>query len=130
MSYYTTASAIDAKLADLLVEHNLVHEFKTNKHPIVLEVSPDASPEAQMEMYATADGSVSSYDARLRFIFALDGSIEIQTDNRIVVSDALLNKIKNLGKKYLAAYTYAFFADRRNDEELFGGDDEDDESEE
>jgi hypothetical protein len=118
MSYFTTAADIDEKLGDLLFEHNLMHEFKTARHPIVLEVFPDASPAGQMEMFANADGPVSSCDARLRLVFAIDGKIEIRTDNRIVLSDTLLNKIKGLGKKYLAAYTYGFFAERRNREEF------------
>lgn len=116
MSYFTTAAAIDEKLGELLFEHKLMHEFKTGQHPIVLEVFPDASPAGQMEMFANADGPISSSDARLRLVFAIDGKIEIRTDNRVIVSDSLLNKIKNMGKKYLAAYTYAFFAERRNRE--------------
>lgn len=118
MSYFKTAAVIDGKLAELLEEHNLVHHFKVSSYPIVLEVSPDASPAGQMDMLADADGPVSSYDARLRLTFAIDGSIEIQTDNRIVLSDTLLNKIKGLGKKYLAAFTYSFFADCRIREEF------------
>lgn len=118
MSYYATANDIETKLEELLAGHNMVHEFKTKQHPIVLVVSPDASLDAQTEIYSNAEGAVSSYDARLRLLFALDGSIEIQTDNRFVVSEALMNKIKNLGKKYRDAFTYAFFADRCNDKLL------------
>lgn len=69
----------------------------------------DQSPEAQMPIYEESDGNTSSRDSAIRFIFLLDG-IVIRTDNRVVVSDAFMSKIKGLAKKLHAAFCYAYFA--------------------
>ena len=77
----------------------------------MLTISQDASPEAQVALFESTDGSVSSRDAKLRLIFELDG-LKIQTSSRLVLTDALMNKIKGLAKKLNSAYKEAFFADR------------------
>lgn len=64
-----------------------------------------------MALFESTDGSVSSRDAKLRLIFELDG-LKIQTSSRLVLTDALMNKIKGLAKKLNSAYKEAFFADR------------------
>ena len=44
-------------------------------------------------------------------LFELDG-LKIQTSSRLVLTDALMNKIKGLARKLNSAYKEAFFADR------------------
>lgn len=111
MNIYANVAQIENKLAETLAENNLVHTFRTRSYPVVLTISQDASPEAQVALFESSDGSVSSRDAKLRLIFELDG-LKIQTDSRLVISDALMNKIKGLAKKLHYAYVQAFFADR------------------
>lgn len=117
MDFYSNVRALETKLADALVEHNLLHKLKTESYPITMTVTQNQTPAAQMELYSTTDGSVSSNDAVLKFTFKLD-TLEIRTDNRFVISDALMNKIKGLAKKIYAAYTAAYFAEQRNPEKL------------
>ena len=98
---------IEGKLAELLAAHNLVYTFSSDDYPISITVEPNLDPSAQMEMFANDDAGVSSRDAKLRFIFQ-DGNIIVRTDSRLIISDALLSKIKGLAKKmhylYLQAY--------------------------
>lgn len=117
MDFYSNVRSLERKLADALVEHNLLHKLKTERYPITLTVTQNQTPEAQMELYSTTDGSISSSDAVLQFTFKLD-ALEIRTDNRFVISDALMNKVKGLAKKIYAAYTAAYFAEQRNPEKL------------
>ena len=127
MDFYTNVRKLNDKLAMDLEEHNLLHVFSTEKYPLTLTVRQNQAPDAQMEIYSTTDGMVSSQDAVLRLIFKLD-TLEIQTDNRLVISDDLMSKIKNTGKKLRDAYCQAYFAERRNPEsvELYGDPDEND----
>lgn len=111
MKLYANVALIEDKLAETLTENHLVHAFRTDVYPVVLTISQDVSPEAQIALFESTDGSVSSRDATLRLIFELDG-LKIQTDSRLVISDALMNKIKGLAKKLNSAYKEAFFADR------------------
>lgn len=117
MDFYSNVRSLETKLADALVEHNLLHKLKTERYPITLTVTQNQTPEAQMELFSTNDGSISSSDAVLQFTFKLD-ALEIRTDNRFVISDALMNKVKGLAKKIYAAYTAAYFAEQRNPEKL------------
>lgn len=107
--YFIGVRALEDKLAEMLAEKNLLHVMDKNKYPITLTVTQNQSSDAQMEIWANADGSTSSQDSVLRFIFNLDG-IEIQTSSRLVISDALMSKIKGLAKKIHAAYVHAYFA--------------------
>ena len=122
MSYFDNYQNHVDKLADVLSEHSLAHKFDRSKYPITLTISQDVSIEAQMALYTEADGSLSSRDAVLRFIFKMD-SLEIQTNSRLVISDKLMNKIKGLAKKMHYSYLQAFFAER-----MQGGEDCDRES--
>lgn len=107
MNAYANVSLIENKLDELLSENHLVHTFRTSSYPVVLTISQDASPEAQVTLFESTDGSVSSRDAKLRLIFELDG-LKIQTSSRLVLTDALMNKIKGLAKKLNSAYKEAF----------------------
>ena len=89
---------IEGKLAELLAAHNLVYTFSRDDYPISIAVEPNLDPSAQMEMFANDDAGVSSRDAKLRFIFQ-DGAIIVRTDGSLIISDALLSKIKGLAKK-------------------------------
>ena len=111
MNPYANVVLLANKLAETLAENHLVHTFRTRSYPVVLLISQDVSPEAQIAIFEDADSSISSRDAKLRLIFELDG-LKIQTDSRLVISDALMNKIKGLAKKLNSAYKEAFFADR------------------
>ena len=107
--YFIGVRALEDKLAEVLAEKNLLHVTDHSKYPITLTVTQNQSSDAQMEIWANADGSTSSQDSVLRFIFNLDG-IEIQTNSRLVISDALMSKIKRLAKKIHEAYVHAYFA--------------------
>ena len=98
---------IETKLAALLAENNLVHRFYSDGYPISLTIAQSQDPADQMELFEADERSVSASDARLNFIFQ-DGDIIVRTDSRLVISDALLSKIKGFAKKmhylYLQAY--------------------------
>ena len=117
MNYYSQVRELEDKLAKVLAEHKLLYKFQTDKYPITLTVKQNQAPDAQMELYAMNDGSISSQDSVLKFIFKLD-EIEVQTNSRLVMTDALMSKIKGIGKKLRDAYCHAYFADRRNSERV------------
>ena len=56
------------------------------------------------------DGEKSSGDAKIKFIFR-DGSIVINTTGKLFVSEALLNKLKNIAKKLHYLYLQKFRKD-------------------
>lgn len=136
MDYMNAYKTADTKLADLLAQHGLVHTFKVNKYPLTLVISRDASPEAQMALFEN-DESVSSGDARLIFTFPVD-DIGVKTYGRLVMSDALMSKVKGLAKKMHKAYCEGAVAcalgtntdDDDEDEDDIGEDVEADESDE
>lgn len=107
--YFIGVRALEDKLAELLAEKNLLHVTDKSRYPITLTVTQNQAADAQMEIWANADGHTSSQDSVLRFIFNLDG-MEIQTNSRLVMSDTLMSKIKGLAKKIHAAYVHAYFA--------------------
>lgn len=111
MNPYANVVLLENKLAETLADNHLVHTFRTRSYPVVLTISQDVSPEAQIAIFEDTEGSVSSRDAKLRLIFELDG-LKIQTDSRLVLTEALMNKLKGLAKKLNSAYKEAFFADR------------------
>jgi hypothetical protein len=88
----------------------MVYTFKTSEYPITLTVSRNASPSAQMAFFSMNDGA-SSADAKLQFIFKLD-ALEIRTDNRLVIPDTLMTKIKGQAKKIHHAFLEGYFAER------------------
>lgn len=111
MSYYYKACLdLQDKLLDLLNGEGLVFSFHTSSYPITLVVSRDVSPDAQMELFSNADGDTSSVGAKLQFIFKLD-ALEIRTNDRLIISDALMTKIKGLAKKIHHAFLEGFFAE-------------------
>ncbi len=112
MNYYKNLNALEDKLTATLNDEGLVFSLDTSKYPITLTVSHNASPAAQMEFFSTGD-SVSSTDAMLQFIFKLD-ALEIRVDNRFIISDALMSKIKGQAKKIHHAFLEGFFAEQIN----------------
>lgn len=113
MDYYANVQKLENKLSEILCAYNLLFRFNTNKYPIVLTIYQDVSPEAQTELFSVDDGNVSSRDSKIQFIFKLD-SFEIQTNSRVVISDALMGKIKGVAKKLHYSYLQAFFAEYMN----------------
>lgn len=109
MDYYIDFKAHEGKLDKLLTEHGLVYTFRTGDHPITLTISRNAAPEEQMSMLLV-EGATSSPGSKLVFIFDLD-SIEVNTFERLVISDKLFTKIKGLAKKMYDSYCHAYFAD-------------------
>lgn len=108
MDFYQNVKPHEDKLTKLLAEEKMVHTLKTQQYPILLTISQDASPDAQMELFSTRGDGLSSRDALLQFIFKLEG-LEIRTDNRLIISDDLMNKIKGYAKKIYHAYLEGFF---------------------
>jgi hypothetical protein len=111
MRYYDALHVLENKLEKLLDEEGLVFSLHAKSYPITLVVSRDVSPEAQMELFSNADSDTSSIGAKLQFIFKLD-ALEIRTDERFVIPDALMTKIKGLAKKIHHAFLEGFFAER------------------
>ena len=107
--YYANLVSLENKLGETLNNEGMVFTLKTDRYPITLTISPDASPAAQMELFSAYDGA-SSTDALMQFIFKLD-ALEIRTDNRFVISDALMSKIKGQAKKIHHAFLEGFFAE-------------------
>ena len=107
--YFIGVRTLEDNLAELLAEKSLLHTTNTSSYPITLTVTQNQAPDAQMAIWTNSDGSTSSQDSVLRFIFYLDG-MEIQTNSRLVMSDTLMSKIKGLAKKIHAAYVHAYFA--------------------
>ena len=107
--YYANLVALENKLGETLNNEGMVFTLKTDRYPITLTISPNASPAAQMGFFAT-NGDSSSTDALMQFIFNLN-ALEIRTDNRFVISDALMSKIKGQAKKIHHAFLEGFFAE-------------------
>ncbi len=110
MDFYQNVKPLEDKLAALLVDEGMIHTLKTQQYPILLTISQNVSPDAQMSLYSTGDNGISSRDALLQFIFKLEG-LEIRTDNRLIISDDLMNKIKGNAKKIYHAYLEGYFAE-------------------
>lgn len=108
-NYFADFNSIDDKLVELLNDNQLVRRFNPDHYPITLTISPDISPEAQMTMYSMAEDGASSRDAKLVFSFPV-GEIGIRIVGRLIISDALMNKIKGLAKKMHYLYLQAQFA--------------------
>lgn len=113
MKYYANLATLEDKLAKILNDEGMVYTFKTSEYPITLTVSRNASPSAQMAFFSMNDGA-SSTDAKLQFIFRLDG-LEIRTYNRFSIPDALMSKIKGQVKKIHHAFLEGFFAEHITD---------------
>lgn len=98
--YFSEFEVQQAKLEALLDDNNLLHEFATDAYPITLTIRPNVVPDAQMAMYSQATEGVSSRDAKLVFQF-LVGEINVRVYGRLIISDALMSKIKGQAKKML-----------------------------
>lgn len=112
MNYFEKFNAQKEKLTTLLDEHHLLHTFQVKNYPMSLTVSVNQAPGEQIALYEQAgDDGVSSRDAKLVLTFPV-GEIGVRTHGRLVVSDALMNKIKNIGKKMRDLYLQADYASR------------------
>ena len=111
MEYFTTYNMLKDKLDALLNENHLRCKVDAHRYPFTLTITPDASPEGQIALFEDSDGKVSSRDSSLKLTLTLDGT-EIQTEKRLVISDALMNKIKLYAKKMHHEYLHGFYAER------------------
>lgn len=109
--YFSEFETQQEKLEVLLEENDLLHEFDTERYPITLTIRPNAVPDAQMAMFARATEGVSSSDARLVFQFLVD-EINVRVYGRLIISDALMSKIKGQAKKMLLLWLQADHAAR------------------
>lgn len=109
MNRFELFNAQLAKFQSLLAENELAGEFKTQRYPISLVITQEQSDEGQMEMFETESDGVSSKDAKLVLTFPLEG-IGVHVYGRLVLTDALMNKIKSHGKKLRDLYLQGFFA--------------------
>ena len=107
--FFRDVRVLEDKLAEMLAEKNLLHVMDKSKYPITLTVTQNQAPDAQMELYDTTDGTLSSQDSVLRFVFHLD-RLEFQTNSRLVIDDKFMNKIKGQAKKIHALHVHAYFA--------------------
>lgn len=95
------------KFQEVLAEHQLTCEFRTDRYPIELEVKRDTEADNQGTLFNSSEAS--SADARLILTFFLTG-VAVEIVGRFVISENLMNKIKSNGKKLRDAYLQAFFA--------------------
>lgn len=104
MDYFVNYRVEEEKFAKLLDNNGMTYSVQLRHYPIVLTITK--AEDAQTGLY---DDYGSSPDSKLLFTFALDG-LEIRTDDRFVITDDLLSKIKTQAKKLHAEYVAAFFA--------------------
>ena len=110
MSYFDKFEAQQAKLENTMEANGLLHKFCTDKYPMSLTISQNQAPEAQMALYEQDSGDgVSSRDAKLVLTFPV-GEIGVRVYGRLIISDALMGKIKNHGKKMRDLWLQANFA--------------------
>lgn len=113
MDYFAITRTLEDKLASTLDKNSLLHTMDRSKYPITLTITQNKAPDAQMQIFAESEGGVSSQDSVLRFVFKLEG-LEVHTNSRLIIGEALMNKLKNQAKKIHAAYVHAFFAATAN----------------
>ena len=109
MNRFDSFNAQLGKFQSFLAENELVGEFKTTNYPISLSISQEQTEQGQIEMFDTETDGVSSKDAKLVLTFPIEG-IGVHIYGRLVITDALMNKIKSHGKKLRDLYLQAFFA--------------------
>ena len=110
MNYFKEFEAIASKLNELLAENMLTYKFSTAAFPITLTITPDASMDAQMTMYEQSDDGMSSSDAKLVYSFKVN-EIAVRVYGRLIITEALMNKIKGLAKKMHYVWLQCYFAD-------------------
>lgn len=109
MSFFDKFDAQETKLANILDANSLLHVFKTDCYPMRLTITQNQALDAQMALYEQSEGSVSSRDAKLVLTFPV-GEIGVQVYGRLIISDALMGKIKNHAKKMRDLWLQANFA--------------------
>lgn len=110
MDYFAQYRAAETKLEELLAEHELLFKFDTSSYPITLTVFQDQSIEAQTALYSQESDGVSSKDSRLVFQFPVN-EIRLRVyGERLIISDALMTKIKGLAKKMHYTFLQCKFA--------------------
>ena len=109
--YFSEFETQQEKLEVLLEENDLLHEFDTERYPITLTIRPNITPDAQMALFDRAAEGVSSRDAALVFQF-LVAEINVRVYGRLIISDALMSKIKGQAKKMLLLWLQADHATR------------------
>ena len=110
MNYFKEFEAVASKLNELLAENMLTYKFSTAAFPITLTIMPDASMDAQMTMYEQSDDGVSSNDARLVYSFKVN-EIAVRVYGRLIITEALMSKIKGLAKKMHYVWLQCYFAE-------------------
>lgn len=100
------------KLDTLLDEHDLIYKFDTSKEPIVLQVKKNESAKAEQLSLTAVDKQKSSKDATVSFIFD-SGSIIVKTTGTLFMTDALLNKVKNIAKKLHYLFLHVYFVESK-----------------
>lgn len=111
MSFFDKFTAQEEKLDKLLSKNELLYDFDTGSYPITLTVFPNAAPDSQMAMFEQSTDGVSSQGAKLVFQFPV-GEIGVRVYGRLIISDALMGKIKNQAKKMRDLWLQADFAAR------------------
>lgn len=101
-------NAMKDKLENTLEENGLIGTFVTDETPIMLTITPNNVESGQMSMIPDDNENKSSLDAKLSFIFQ-DGDVIITTDEKLVISESLMNKLKNIAKKMHYLYLQAAF---------------------
>lgn len=96
------------KLENTLEANGLIGTFVTDETPIMLTVTPNTVEAGQTSMFPDNDEDKSSLDAKLSLIFK-DGAMFIKTDEKLVISENLMNKLKNLAKHMHYLYLQAAF---------------------
>lgn len=109
MGFFDKYNEQKNKLDNILEENYLLCTFNTKSYPLTLTVVPNQTPDAQMALYETEKDGVSSQDARLVLTFPV-GEVGIRIYGRLIISDNLMNKIKNNGKKMRDLYLQGYYA--------------------
>lgn len=113
MNYYVYVKPLEEKLREVLAEQKLIYTFQTRVYPATIVITRNQDPGEQLALYEVAEGGISGSGAVLRLIFRLSG-LEVQADNKLVLPEEALNKIKTAAKKLHNAYCQAYFAERQN----------------
>lgn len=109
--YFDKYEAQANKMENLMQANGLLYTFSTNSYPITMTVQPNLTPDAQMAMFETSSDGVSSQDAKLVLQF-LVGEIVVRVYGRLIISEALMGKIKNQAKKMRDLWLQTDFAAR------------------
>lgn len=86
------------KLDNLAEKHNLICTWDTEAKHITLTARPQAFETEQTSFIEEAEDEKSSGDAALSIIFK-DGEIKVSAVGKLFISEALINKLKNIAKK-------------------------------